>query len=146
MRAVLILLLSLAASPVLACSFDTDCVPGSRCAKESGKLEGVCRSGINPGNSYDRQPATDPLDINKSHGNTCSFDTDCGPGSRCSKDRGAISGVCLKKGWTEETKSYQPKTYGRDTGGGECSWDSECGFGNRCDKDAGKIKGVCRAK
>lgn len=42
---------------VMACSFDTDCSPGSRCAKASGSIHGVCEGGISPGNSNDRQPA-----------------------------------------------------------------------------------------
>jgi hypothetical protein len=25
----------------------------------------------------------------------CSFDTDCSPGSKCAKDRGAIEGFCV---------------------------------------------------
>jgi hypothetical protein len=41
---------------VMACSFDTDCNPGSRCVKASGSIYGVCEGGISPGNSNDRQP------------------------------------------------------------------------------------------
>ena len=79
----------------LACSFDTDCNPGSKCAKASGSIYGVCLGGISPGNSNDSQPVRAPLDINGTYGNTCSFNTDCGPGSSCVK-QGGIKGVCMR--------------------------------------------------
>ena len=79
-----------------ACSFDTDCNPGSVCKKSQGSIYGVCYGGISPGNKNDRQPVKAPLDINGTYGNTCSFDTDCGPGSQCAKKDGSIQGVCLK--------------------------------------------------
>ena len=94
MRIALALLFCLAASPAMACMFDTDCSPGSKCIKGNG-LYGVCAGGISPGNSNDDQPVYDPLDINRTHGNTCSFDTDCGPGSSCVKGSG-IYGVCMR--------------------------------------------------
>lgn len=80
----------------LACSFDTDCNPGSICAKSSGSIYGVCIGGISPGNRNDRQPVYAPLDTNRTYGNTCSFNTDCGPGSVCVKSGGSISGACMK--------------------------------------------------
>lgn len=80
---------------IFACSFDTDCNPGSKCAKASGSIYGVCLGGISPGNSNDREPVRAPLDINGTYGNTCSFDVDCGPGSACVK-RGGIEGVCMR--------------------------------------------------
>lgn len=80
----------------IACSFDTDCDPGSKCLKGRGELYGVCAGGISPGNKNDRQPVSAPLDTNRTYGNTCSFDTDCGPGSKCAKQSGSIEGVCLK--------------------------------------------------
>lgn len=89
----------------LACSFDTDCNPGSKCVKASGSLEGVCVGGISPGNVNDdnfrtnnipsnQRPATD---INGTYGNTCSFNSDCGPGYVCNKSSGSIDGTCLKR-------------------------------------------------
>lgn len=85
-----------AAPTVFACSFDTDCSPGSKCVKRSGSIYGVCLGGISPGNSNDREPVRSPLDPNKTYGNTCSFNTDCGPGSTCVKSAGSVNGVCLK--------------------------------------------------
>ncbi|MDO9050535.1 MAG: hypothetical protein Q7U70_03475 [Methylotenera sp.] len=79
----------------LACSFDTDCSPGSQCAKSSGSIYGVCLGGISPGNRNDSQPVYAPLDTNGTYGNTCSFSTDCGPGSACVK-HGGIEGVCMR--------------------------------------------------
>ncbi len=95
MRYVLFALL-LFASPAMACSFDTDCEIGSRCLKASGSLYGVCAFGLSPGNANDRQPVYSPLDLNRTYGNTCSFDMDCGLGSRCVKGRGSIDGVCMR--------------------------------------------------
>jgi hypothetical protein len=82
-------------SVVLACTFDTDCNVGSRCAKASGSMNGVCVGGMSPGNSNDRQPVTAPMDMNRTYGNTCSFSTECGPGSVCVK-QGGIQGVCMR--------------------------------------------------
>jgi hypothetical protein len=79
-----------------ACGFDTDCNPGSRCLKSRGALYGACVGGIQPGNANDTQPVNAPLDVNGTYGNTCSFDTDCGPGSVCAKGNG-IYGTCLKR-------------------------------------------------
>jgi hypothetical protein len=33
--------------------------------------------------------------VNRTYGNTCSFNADCGPGSACVK-QGGIEGVCMK--------------------------------------------------
>ena len=80
----------------LACQFDVDCSPGSKCLKSRGSIYGVCAGGLSPGNDDDRQPVYDPLDPNNSVGNTCSFDIDCGPGTKCLKGRGQIKGVCVR--------------------------------------------------
>ena len=95
MRLFVLLVLSLFSSPAIACMFNTDCAPGSRCLKSSGSLYGVCAGGTTPGNQYDSQPVYAPLDINRTTGDTCSFNTDCGPGSTCLKS-GGIYGVCVR--------------------------------------------------
>lgn len=86
----------LAPMEAAACTFDTDCSPGSRCVKSSGSLYGICAGGIFPGNRNDREPVYAPLDPNRTVGDTCSFDADCGPGNRCFKSSGAIDGVCVR--------------------------------------------------
>lgn len=97
-RIALALALGLALAPFAqACSFDTDCEVGSKCVKKRGQIDGYCAGGLFPGNDNDREPYSDPLDISDSVGDTCSFDTDCGVGARCSKPGGGISGVCVKR-------------------------------------------------
>lgn len=81
---------------VMACSFDTDCNPGSKCEKPTNSIYGICMGGISPGNKNDREPVYSPLDLNGTVGNTCSFDVDCGPGSKCAKSRGSIEGACVR--------------------------------------------------
>ncbi len=82
------------AAPSYACMFSTDCKPGSECVKPSGSLYGYCVGGMFPGNSNDRRPARNPLDITGKQGNTCMFDTQCGPGGVCVTGSG-IYGACM---------------------------------------------------
>jgi len=98
-KLVLITLLSVALLLVLvqlsfACSFDTDCNVGSKCVKSPGAIYGICVGGLNPGNSYDTKPKKFFPDLNGTYGDTCSFDTDCGPGGKCIKGSG-IYGTCM---------------------------------------------------
>lgn len=79
-----------------ACQFDTDCAVGSECVKEDGAIYGICAGGMSPGNANDRQPVYSPTDPNNTYGDTCSFSTDCGPGSTCLKEAGALKGVCVR--------------------------------------------------
>jgi len=84
-------------SALMACSFDTDCSPGSKCIKAPESIYGACEGGISPGNSNDRQPPIhDPLDTSGTFGKTCSFITDCGIGSVCEKKGDSIKGVCTQ--------------------------------------------------
>ena len=93
----LLVLIFLEPTVGFACSFDTDCMPGSKCVKERGSMYGVCVGGIFPGNRNDQQPVKAPLDLDKTYGNTCSFDTDCGPRSDCFKQSGSMYGTCLQR-------------------------------------------------
>jgi hypothetical protein len=85
-----------ACGAVWACSFDVDCEAGSKCIKNSSGIDGVCMGGLFPGNKNDRQPVYDPLDVNGTVGNTCSFSVDCGPGNYCAKAPSAVDGVCVR--------------------------------------------------
>jgi hypothetical protein len=96
-KVVLTVLILSVATASLACQFDLDCSIGSKCLKQTGKLEGVCVTGTNPGNDNDKKPYRDPLDISKKVGDTCSFDLDCGIGNYCAKESGSLKGVCLKR-------------------------------------------------
>jgi hypothetical protein len=98
LRTIVVAVAILTLSPIaFACQFNTDCNVGSKCVKKRGQLYGFCADGLNPGNDNDRKPYRDPLDINQTEGNTCSFDVDCGPGSKCLKGNGNIKGVCVRK-------------------------------------------------
>lgn len=94
--AVAALLFLLAGVPAIACSFDTDCSPGSKCVKPSGRIIGYCAGGQFPGNRYDQKPYHDPFDVNRTAGNTCSFNIECGPGNHCQMGL-ASYGVCVRK-------------------------------------------------
>ena len=89
------LVLLLTSAPAFTCSFDTDCRPGSRCMKPSGSIYGYCMGGMSPGNSYDRRPARNPLDLTGKQGNTCRSSFDCGIGGTCVKGAGSLRGTCL---------------------------------------------------
>lgn len=84
-------------SQCFPCSFDTDCEPGSKCIKAAGSIYGICKGGLSPGNENDNKPVYAPLDLDKTYGNTCQFDTDCGVSNSCIKSTGSIYGVCMKK-------------------------------------------------
>lgn len=121
--------------PTFACSFDTDCSPGNKCVKARGSIYGVCTGGINPGNRYDRAPVYSPLDPNKSTGNTCSFDTDCGPGSECLKGAGSIEGACVRS-----RSTIGPSTSRKSL---TCSFDTDCAGGQKCLKSGYSFEGRC---
>jgi hypothetical protein len=88
----LTLVLVLASSPAMACSYSTDGSPGSKCVKSGGNVLGICSGG----NRNDRQPYKDPFDPNRQVGNTCSFNIDYGSGNhRAMGSR--IYGVCVRK-------------------------------------------------
>ncbi len=88
--------LTLFALPAFACSYDTDCSPGSKCSKPRGQMNGICTGGINPGNNNDRSPVYDRMNPSSKVGNTCNYNTDCGFDSKCVKS-GGINGVCVPK-------------------------------------------------
>jgi predicted small secreted protein len=89
-------LIALFATPALACQFNTDCGIGSKCIKEAGKREGICMGGMNPGNSNDRNPYSNPMRPDSSVGNTCQYNSDCNVREKCVKERG-LNGVCVPK-------------------------------------------------
>jgi hypothetical protein len=88
--------LGLSVAQSMACAFDTDCSPGSKCVRANGQVIGLCTGGGFPGNKYDQKPYMDPFDPNRTVGKTCSFNVECGPGSRCALGLG-IYGVCVRK-------------------------------------------------
>jgi hypothetical protein len=59
------LVLALSTVQAVACAFDTDCSPGSKCVKPAGRVNGMCTGGQFPGNKYDKNPYSDPFDPNR---------------------------------------------------------------------------------
>lgn len=90
------LALVLSTVSAIACAFDTDCSPGSKCVKPAGHVIGMCTGGTFPGNRYDQKPYADPFDPNRTAGKTCSFSIECGPGNKCQMGLG-IYGVCVRQ-------------------------------------------------
>lgn len=129
------------AETAYGCSFDTDCAVGSKCIKQRGALYGVCLAGLSPGNTNDRRPVYSPLDPNRTYGNTCSFDTDCGPGSACVKESGAIRGACLKRQIAPVSPESTKASAGKKASG--CSFNTDCPIGAKCLKESGQLEGVC---
>lgn len=103
MRALLFAAAILAATPALACGFNTDCNVGSKCVKRSGALYEVCVGGMFPGRpesqEEQQQKNRDPYrwSTSKRNGEQCSFTTDCEVGSVCLKEAGRLYGVCFKR-------------------------------------------------
>ena len=89
------LISALSGMHAMACAFDTDCSAGSRCVKPAGRVIGMCTGGQFPGNRYDQKPYSDPFDPNRTAGNTCQFNIECGPGNHCAKGLASF-GVCVR--------------------------------------------------
>jgi hypothetical protein len=83
------------------CTFNTDCNVGSKCMKERLGAPGVCVGGLQPGRPKEQAPLPDYMrdfrDLNRTRGEQCSFNTECGVGSACVKESGKLYGVCIPK-------------------------------------------------
>jgi len=80
------------------------------------------------------------LMLSSTHAISCSFDTDCGVGSKCIKN-GGMYGYCM--GGMSPGNSYdrRPATDLRGGGGWTCSFDTDCDSGYTCLKSG--LHGVC---
>jgi hypothetical protein len=85
----------LGTSSAWGCVVGSDCAIGSRCLKKDGAAYGLCVGGLHPGNENDRRPVEKSFDMDKTFGNTCSYDMDCGLSNRCARRPGKMSGVCV---------------------------------------------------
>ena len=86
MRAFLILVFVLTATPGLACTFDAECPLSERCIKSEREHEGRCAN-LNSG-------LRDPLDVTEPQKELCSSDIDCGLGGTCLAV-GGLFGTCV---------------------------------------------------
>jgi hypothetical protein len=93
-----LLALALAAGrPARACASDSECAPPARCVISSGQIYGICVGGAEPPRDRQRDPGYDPLDPNRTAGQTCQMDTDCGAGSHCLRTApNSIYGACVR--------------------------------------------------
>jgi hypothetical protein len=76
----------------------------------------------------------------------CSFDTDCGVGSECVKQSGALEGICvggMTPGNDYDSDPYQAEFDENENVGQTCEFDIDCGIGSDCVKSSGNIEGVC---
>jgi hypothetical protein len=87
----------LGTSSAWGCITPSDCAVGSRCLKKDGGIYGVCVGGLHPGNENDRRPVAKPFDADKTFGNTCSYDMDCGLKNRCLRRPGKMQGICVSR-------------------------------------------------
>lgn len=87
----------LGSSSAWGCVFGSDCAVGSRCLKKDGAVYGVCVGGLHPGNENDRRPVEKSGDIDKTFGNTCSYDMDCGLKNKCLRRSGKMQGICVTR-------------------------------------------------
>jgi len=87
----------LGTSSAWGCVFPSDCAVGSRCLKRGDAVYGVCVGGLRPGNDNDRRPVEKSGDIDKTFGNTCSYDMDCGLKNKCLRRSGKMQGICVAR-------------------------------------------------
>jgi len=105
-----LLVLIAVADSASACRWDTDCAVGSRCLKGEYPMHGICAGGLNPGNSNDLRPVSEPLKPWKRTGNTCIYDLDCGIGGQCVRERIRSYEGRLHVGATERVAPFHTKT------------------------------------
>lgn len=76
------------------CSNDFQCGFGSKCAKDSLAMQGVCAKSVDA-YGLPTFEGPDPGSIGPGQG-SCSFDTECPIGFRCVKTSGGLRGNCMK--------------------------------------------------
>jgi hypothetical protein len=79
---IVVTILCLTSTPAFACVLDSECESGTMC------LDSVCVPGLSSDSGQDNVPVKRPT------GETCDYDGDCSPGSRCIKGSGP-EGVCI---------------------------------------------------
>ena len=72
----------------------------------------------------------------------CESNTDCDPGSRCTREPGQMSGVCISA-LNNRPDSASPFDKLKAPTGKTCQSDVQCGFGSSCNKKSGQVFGVC---
>jgi len=79
------------------------------------------------------------------HAIACSFDIDCGVGSKCVKQSGSLYGWCvggLNPGNQNDRRPARDPLDLTGKKGNTCSFDIDCGVGGECVKGSG-IYGTC---
>jgi len=72
----------------------------------------------------------------------CESNADCDAGSRCTRQPGQMSGVCISAlGNRTDTTSPYDKLKGPSAK--TCTSDTQCAFGSSCSRKTGQMYGVC---
>ena len=72
----------------------------------------------------------------------CESNADCDAGSRCTRQPGQMSGVCVSA-LNNRPDGQAPFDKLKGPAAKTCQSDVQCGFGSSCNKSSGQVFGIC---